>query len=339
MRARFQDLVKRAQNTDAFRVVSAFGESQASNYALALAFAGFMSMFPIILGALSIIGLAIRDPHTETNLQTLILQMFPSSAQPELQKALLGVKQSAGWLGIVSIGGLVWSASSIFGTMEFALSQIFGTKQRDMLRQKLMGILMMLILVAAIAFIVVVNSMTAFIPMAGTAAGIVSFVAGAAVMTGLLVALYRLVPNRTFTLREVLPGALLAGTLIEALSLAFPLYARFAGGFNTYGAQFGLFFLLATWFYLLSQLILLGAVYNRFRMGEPATRGIVASSMHEARDNARPVEAIQQKQSEAADTPPPKPPRSMFQRVALGLVMAVAAAGGVVRRRIRKVTG
>jgi membrane protein len=339
MRARFRGLLQRAQNTSAFRVVSAFGESQASNYALALAFAGFMSMFPIILGLLSIVGLAIRDPHTQTQVQTLILQMFPSSAQPELEKALQGVKQSAGWLGIVSIGGLVWSASSIFGTMEFALSQIFGTKQRDMLRQKLMGFLMMLILVAAIAFTVVVNSLTAFIPTARPAVGIVSFLAGAAVMIGLLVALYRMVPNRTFTFREVLPGALLAGTLIEVLSLAFPLYARLAGGFNTYGAQFGLFFLLATWLYLLSQLVLLGAVYNRFRMGDPVTSGIVASPMHEARDNARPVEAIQQKQAEAADTPPPKPPRSMFQRLALGLVVAVAAAGGVVRRRGRKFAG
>jgi hypothetical protein len=202
-----------------------------------------------------------------------------------------------------------------------------------------MGFLMMLILVAAIAFTVVVNSLTAFIPMAGPALGIVSFLLGAGVMIGLLVALYRLVPNRTFSFREVLPGALLAGTLIEVLSLAFPLYARFAGGFNTYGQQFGLFFLLATWFYLLSQLILLGAVYNRYRMGEPVTRGIVASPMHEARDNARPVEAIRQKQAVAAETTAPKAPRSMFQRVALGLVVAVAAAGGFVRRRGRKFAG
>lgn len=333
MRARFQGLVKRAQNTVPFRVVDAFGQSQASNYALALAFAGFMSMFPMILGALSIIGLAIRDPQTEAHFQTLILQMFPSSAQPELEKALHGVKQSAGWLGILSIAGMVWSASSIFGTMEFALSQIFGTRQRDMLRQKAMGFLMMLILVGAIGFTVVVNSLAAFLPMLGPIAEIVSFVAGAAVMIGLLVALYRLVPNRTFTFRQVVPGALLAGTVIEVLSLAFPLYARFAGGFNTYGAQFALFFLLATWFYLLSQLILLGAVYNRFRMGEPARRGIVASPMREARVTAPPVEAVRQKQVEAAKDHAVRPPRSMFQRVALGVAVAVAAAGGFIRRR------
>jgi uncharacterized BrkB/YihY/UPF0761 family membrane protein len=121
-------------------------------------------------------------------------------------------------------------------------------------------------------------------------------------MVGLLVALYRLVPNRTFGVRDVLPGALLAGTMIEVLSLAFPLYARIAGGFNTYGAQFALFFLLATWFYLLSELILFGAIFNRFRLGEPRARGLFASPMHEARQSKRPVEAIKQEQEDGART-------------------------------------
>jgi len=349
VRAHLQKLVERAQSTVPVRVVSAFGESQASNYALALAFAGFMSMFPMILGALSIVGLAIRDPHTEAQFQSLILQIFPSSAQPELEKALHGVKQSAGWLGLISIGGLIWSASSIFGTMEFALSQVFGTKQRDMLRQKAMGLLMMVILVAAIGFTVAINSMTAFLPSAGPSTEIISFLLGAAVMIGLLVALYRLVPNRSFSLGHVLPGAILAGTLIEVLSLAFPIYARFAGGFNTYGAQFALFFLLATWFYLLSELILFGAVFNRFRLGEPRARGLFASPMHEARQSTRPVEAIKHKQDEKAgseiqphdeaEIAPRKRPRSKFQRLALGVAAALAAAGGIIRRRGRKIAG
>ena len=297
MRSRISRLWERARQTTSLRVISAFGESKASSYALALAFAGFLSMFPMILGALSLVGLAVRDPQTDARFQTLIIQAFPSSAQPELVKALHGVKQSAGWLGLLSIGGLIWSASSIFGTMEFALSEIFGTKQRDMLRQKLMGMLMMFVLVAAIAVTVAVNALADILPQAW----IVSLVAGAAVMVGLLVALYRLVPNRTFAARQVLPGALLAGTLIEVLSLAFPLYARIAGGFNTYGAQFALFFLLATWFYLLSELILFGAVFNRFRLGEPRARGLLASPMHEARQSARPVEVIKQEQDKAAE--------------------------------------
>lgn len=313
----------------------AYGESQAGNFALAVAFAGFMSMFPMILGALSIIGLAIRDPQTEAHLQNLVLQVFPPSAQPELEKALHGVKESAGWLGVVSLAGLLWSASSIFGTMEFALTEIFGTKQRDMLRQRLMGLVMMVVLVIAIVATVLINAAVAFIPRQLDWIGtVVSFIAGAVVMIALLVALYRFVPNRTFRLRDILPGALLAGVLVEALSLAFPIYAHLAGGFNTYGAQFGLFFLLATWFYLLSQLVLLGAVYNRFRMGRPAQMGIVASPGDQSRDKKRPVEAIEQrKPDEALREPARTNRRSLFQAAAIVTVGGLALASRLVHRR------
>ena len=330
MKERIQRLVERARGTLPVRVVTAYGESQASNFALALAFACFMSMFPIMLGTLSLIGLAIRDPATGAHFQNLILQTFPSSAHGELSKGLAGVKQSAGWFGLVSFGGLLWSASSIFATMEFALTEIFGTPQRDMLRQRAMGLIMMLLLVAAITITVAVNAAVAFFGQAWISS-VVGFAVGAVVMIALLCALYRFVPNRTFSLREVLPGAILAGVGIEILSLAWPLYAGLAHGFNTYGATFGLFFLLATWFYLLSQLVLLGAVFNKFRLGAPEAKGLVASPLSQSRDKARPSEKIEQKKAEAA--PPATPRRSVFQRIALGGVLTLAVAAGAFRRR------
>lgn len=337
MRERLQKLAQRAQQTMPARVLMAYGESQASNYALALAFAGFMAMFPLMLGALSIIGLAIRDPQTEARFTLLVLQVFPSSAQPELQSALHGVKESAGWLGLVSFAGLIWSASSIFSTMEFALTEIFGTKQRDMLRQRLMGLVMMVVLVVAIVITVLIDAGGTF---AGSYIGwgksqivwTVSFVAGALVMTTLLVILYRFVPNRSFKLKQVLPGAILSGVLLELLSFAFPLYAKVAGGFNTYGAQFGLFFLLATWFYLLSQLVLLGAVYNRLRLGDPATLGLIASPSYESREKARPVQAIERTQT----APQPgrrRVRRSLFQAGAILALGSLALLSRLVRRK------
>jgi membrane protein len=322
----------------------AYGESQASNFALALAFACFMSMFPMILGALSLLGLAVRDPATQDHVRTLIIQSFPASAHGELVGALNGVKSSAGLLGIVSLGGLLWSASSIFSTMEFALTEIFGTKQRDMIRQRLMGLVMIVVLVVAIGAMAFVNSLAAFVPFAW----VVSLLAGAVVMIALLVVLYRFVPNRTFKLREVLPGAVLAGILIEILALVFSQYARFAGHFNTYGATFGLFFVLATWFYFLSQIVLLGAVFNKFRLGAPDAEGIVASPAHESRDKKSAARSIEEKRrpadrrAAAARTPERaapdhaperRPRRSMFQRAALAAMVGLAVAAGVVRRR------
>ena len=273
--------------------MTAYGQSQASNYAAALAFAAFLAMFPMMLGVLSIVGFAIRDPATEARFQNLVLQLFPGSAQPELQSAIHGVRQSAGWLGVVSLGGLLWSASGIFATMEFALNQIFGIRRRAVLRQKLVGFAMMLLLVLALGITLAANAAAGYLSRYSPFAWVLSLVIGAAVMVVLLVLLYLYVPNRKFNLREVLPGALLAGVLIEALTLGFPLYARLAGGFNTYGAQFALFFLLTSWLYLLSQLLLLGAVYNRFHLDRHATQGGVIANPAEQERAAEPRPSIE----------------------------------------------
>lgn len=250
------------------RVLLEYGESRAGNYAAALAFSCFLSMFPLVLGILSLVGIAVRDPATEAKAQTLIIEVFPAAAQPQLIDALRGVKHSAGWMGLLSLAGLFWSAGGIFSTMEFAFAQIFGTKQRGMVRQKVMGLVMMVLLVIAVGVTVAANAVAALFPLAWAS----GFVIGSAAMIGVLVLLYRFVPHSNFDMRGVVPGAVLAGILIEVFSLGFPLYVRLAGGFNTYGAQFGLFFLLAAWLYVVCQLILLGAVYNRFRLQEPHLR-------------------------------------------------------------------
>jgi len=325
------------------RVLSAFGQSQASSYASALAFNALLAMFPLILGVLSIIGFSVRDPATELKVQNLIVQSFPGTAQPEVLGALKGVKASAGWFGLVSIAGLIWSASGIFATMEFVFAQVFGIKQRDMVRQKLMGFVMMFVLVVAVGLTVAANWAAGLLPSAGS--WVAGFVIGATVMITLLVMLYRLVPNRAFRFRDVLPGAVLAGILIEVLSLAFPLYARISHGFNSYGAQFALFLLLATWFYLLSNLILLGAVYNKFRLGEPGSLGLIASPAHESRVVRKPHEVIQAEKHRASPPPgrsdsrqvdedarsEPRPP--LGKRAAGYVLVGLAVLTGLFRRR------
>jgi uncharacterized BrkB/YihY/UPF0761 family membrane protein len=60
------------------------------------------------------------------------------------------VRQHAGILGLIGILGMLWSGSSLFGSMEFALGRMFGVGQRDFLRQRLMALMMTGIFVAAI---------------------------------------------------------------------------------------------------------------------------------------------------------------------------------------------
>jgi membrane protein len=280
-------LLERLKGSFPGRVATAYGESKAGNYAAGLAFNGFMTMFPLMLGLLAIVGLVVRDPDTMSRAQSMLLSVFPSNAHEELSQVLKGAQKSSGLLGLISIIGLIWSGTGLFVAMEFALGEMFGAKQRDFARQRLMALAMMAVFLVGILFAILANSMVAAL---GSGVKLLGPFLGVVVMMAMVAAIYRIVPNRTFSLTQILPGALLAGVLMEIVTLAFPLYANLVHGFNTYGAAFALFFLLATWLYFISQFILLGAVLNRMLMGQPEAGG-AAATPGEAREETRGARA------------------------------------------------
>lgn len=266
--------VARLKRSYPVRLLGAYGDSEASNYAAGLAFATFMSMFPLILGLLAVLGLVIHDAETQRRFENALLGVFPGDARPVLRTTLTGVRQHAGILGILGIVGMLWSGSSLFTSMEWVLGRIFGAHRRDFLRQHLMALIMTIVFVVAVVASVAANTVVGFaggLSYAGPAAG-------ALVWSGLLTLIYRAVPNRTLPLTCLWRGAVLAGVLMEGLSLIWPVYAKVSHGFSTYGSAFALFFLLATWLYLLSQLILLGAVAGRMQRRGIEVAGLLASA-------------------------------------------------------------
>jgi membrane protein len=286
-------LVTRAKESRPVRVVKAYGEAHAGDYAAGLAFRAFLSMFPIILGLLVVVGLVVRDAGMRASVESAVTSVFPSDAGSQVRQALDGVSRAAGPLGIVSLLGLLWTGTSFFGNLEFALTQMFGTRQRDTLRQRAMGGVMLVFFLLAVVVAVGANSTAASTPL-GVVAGLV---VGTLVLVGLIAAIYRFVPNRTFSLRQVLPGAVVAGVAIELFTLLFPLYAKVMHGFNTYGQQFALFFLMATWLLFLSHFILLGAVVVRMQHGAPSDEGLVSAPEGDSRDVERPAEAVEEQRS------------------------------------------
>ncbi len=286
-------LIERLKRSLPGRLAIAYGESKAANYASGLALNAFLTMFPLILGLLTIVGLLVQSPALETRLQEAIIGIFPPDAHAQLTQAFKGIKHNVGLLGIISILGLIWSGTGLFAAMEFALGQVFGTGQRNMFRQRLMGLVMMVVFMTAILLAAGANGLAgSSLPLAPVS----GFILGSLIMVALLLMIYRYVPNRSFPFSEVWQGALLAGLLIEVLSLVFPIYGRLSHGFNTYGQQFALFFLLATWLFFLCQLLLLGAVFNRLRLGTPEMEGVAAEPGEKGDAAPRPVDAIEAQQ-------------------------------------------
>ena len=94
------------------------------------------------------------------------------------------------------------------------------------------------------------------------------------------------------------PAVADAGPTASPAPRAVPAARSYPRGFNTYGQQFALFFVLATWMYLLSQLLLFGAVFNRMRLGAPRERGILAEREDSGQPPPRPADAIEAERAE-----------------------------------------
>jgi uncharacterized BrkB/YihY/UPF0761 family membrane protein len=231
-------------------------------------------MFPLMLGLLALVGLAINDPHVRAQVERALLNFFPSDAAHALHDALDGIRRYSGVLGAVGLAGLLWSGSSLFTGLEWVLGRMIGARQRDFLRQRAMTLALTVVFTLVIVLVVVANSL---VSLAGGAPA-VGPIAALLVWIGFTLAVYRAVPNHTYRVAQAWPGAVLAGGLMELLSLAWPLYTRLVHGFNTYGAALALFFVLATWLYFWAQFLLIGAVFNRMRLGPPTAHGLVASA-------------------------------------------------------------
>ena len=268
MRRLAGDLVHRAARLGPVRLLITYAESNASNYAAGLAFDAFMAMFPLILGILTIVGLALGNPGVESRVLSTILAAFPAGSRTQVADALRSFHEHAGVFGAVSVGGLLWTGVGFFGAMEFAFDQVYGVKQRDFLHQKVMGMGMMAVFLAGILVSVGASVAIAFLP----AVPYLGFLAGWSALTAVLAAIYRVVPNAPVKLPDVWPGAVLAGLLVQVLTLVFPQYVALASGANAYGGAFALFFILAAWLYLMSQFLLIGLVLNRMVSPERSRR-------------------------------------------------------------------
>ena len=243
-------------------IVMAYLASHASDHAAGLAFNAFLSMFPLVLGLIALVGLFPQSDGIKSAVEKVLVVAFPPSEQEGILKSFQHGGPAAGTLAFVSLLALIWSGTNLFASMEFALNQIYLAASRPFWRTRLMGLSMLGVFLVAVGVSVGVSTLTAAAPQLT----IVAFVVGVLVMFAVLLIIYRVVPNRKSRFSELWPGALAAGVCVELLNFAFPTYVELTHGAATYGRSFGFLFILGTWAYFLSTFLLFGAVMNRLRL-------------------------------------------------------------------------
>jgi YihY family inner membrane protein len=307
-------LKQRITHSFPVRVIKRYLDAQGPNWATLIAWNGLFAVFPIVLVTLTVIGVVLQDPGISRNVESAVVSAFPGNdkQQSQILDALNGVRHNSGVFAIVGFVGLLWGGSALFGAMEQGLSALYGAKPRDFVRQKLMSFAMILLftvlavpLVLSSALLPALQSLS-FVPSFFTSgpAGLLIQV-GAGVLDGTLIflAIYYVVPNRKQRLRHVIPGAIAAGVLLEAFTFVFPLYVKLAGGFNTYGATFALFFLLMTYMFFLGQITVLGGAVNaeyELSHSHTATEDSITASPQQIDDGGTTLPGKAQRERAAA---------------------------------------
>jgi membrane protein len=267
-------LAGRATDSLPVRVVRRFIADRGPDWAILIAWNALFSLFPTLLAIAGILGLVLRATGFQTqSLYQSALGVIPDEqARTQAIQALEGIKQGGGLLLLVGLAGMLWSASSLFGSMEAAFGAVYRTGSRSFLRQKLMSVLMMLLFAFLAGIAVGSAAILHFLPRMPTSAASVlanqgvsaalQAAVGAAAGVILFAVIYYVVPNRRQSWSRVLPGAVLAGVTFELLTLLFPLYLGVNRGLNQYGQSFGFLLVTMTFFYLLGLITMLGAELN-----------------------------------------------------------------------------
>jgi len=193
---------------------------------------------------------------------------------------------------VVGVTLSIWGALKVFRGVDVAFSQIYGTQNVASFLGNLRDAL------AALVGIGVALAGFAVVASLGAIFGVTVALSGLALLPILVVAflpLYYLFPDTEVTVREIVPGTVVAAGGWTVLAMGFGVYASLAGGFQVYGVIGGVL-LLVTWFYFAGQILLVGAALNAVLAGAP-----------DRQLQQEPLRRADKAMSEDADTETPPP--------------------------------
>ena len=249
-------------------LVTKFYADRGPHLAAMVAYFALLSFVPLIFLALALLGLVHRVDASDFLVKELT-RAFPGTSVKNILTLVHKVQDNARTLGIVGGVFLLWSSLSLFSALESALNIVYSRPNRSFLKGKGVAAGVMLGSIVTLFTSLVIGAfgvevLKRYAPgVVGN--GIVAYVVSIAVsLLGVfifLLAIYRLLLNAPVTVRDALPGAVLAAFLLEASFQVLPVFVRLAGVNVTLRVLGGPAILLL-WLYVMSNVIVFGAELN-----------------------------------------------------------------------------
>jgi membrane protein len=257
-----------------------FNNDTTMNLVAMVAFNVLTSIVPLILALITVIALLPVVSDNVPELTAQINTILPADLRKDADVAhlLTSIHSASKLLTLVSIIGLLWGGMNLFSAIECAFAFIFRVKTRDLVPQKLMSMVMILLFVVLlplsfVASIVVGAGTTALgriLPagLGGPSTAALGLATALGALFVLFAAIYTVVPNRPIAWRSTWRGALFAAVVMAIVNTAFPVYtAHFVGTREYSTAAIATAVITITWFWFFSLVLLLGAQINALSMG------------------------------------------------------------------------
>jgi membrane protein len=270
------DLPKHSWKGVLKRAMREFSDDNVTDWAAALTYYGVLSIFPMLLALISLLGL-FGQSATQPLLDN-ISSVAPGPAKDIVTQAIQNLQKSQGGAGVMFFVGLalaLWSASGYVGAFMRASNDIWDVDEgRPVwktipLRVGVTGLLLVLLTMSAMAVVLtgpLANSIGDIVGLGSTAVmvwDVAKWPVLILVVSFMIALLYYAAPNvRHPKFQWVSPGSLLAVMLWIVASALFAFYvANFSSYNKTYGALGGVIVFL-TWLWITNNVILLGAEFN-----------------------------------------------------------------------------
>ncbi len=223
-----------------------------------LAYNAFVSLIPLLLLVLLVAG-TIGDETLTARISDLTQAFLTPNAQNLIGDALTNTSGQTG-VSVVGVLVLLWGALKLFRGLNTAFAEVYtATDDTTFIGQIRNGL---------IAFGAVAVSLLA-VGFAGGAFAyfdhpLLHVLNPVFLLAGLTLAflpMYYVFPGTELTIKEALPGAVVAAGGWALLEVGFQVYAANAGKYEAYGVIGGVL-LLITWLYFSGLVLLVGAAIN-----------------------------------------------------------------------------
>ncbi|ELY68038.1 ribonuclease BN [Natrinema versiforme JCM 10478] len=222
-----------------------------------IAHAAFLSLLPLLLLLLIVVG-AVGNEYMTERLVALARDHLSPAGQGLVYEALTHASQRAG-ASLIGIASLLWGMVRIVRGLNTAFDELYGESDESLREAVVDGLVVFVVIAVA-----TVGTSLATATLATIDHPVIVALTPIALFCGLVVAffpVYYVFPDVDVSVREALPGTVIAAAGWVVLEALFGIYADLVNTVGTYDT-FGAVILLVVWLYGTAFVLLVGAAVN-----------------------------------------------------------------------------